>query len=446
MITSESSYDVIIVGAGPAGIAAGLEFQKYQPIPNFLILEARNRVGGRTYTDTHTFFNANKPIDVGARWIHHYRPENPLSNHHIPSEKDELESGFFENDKTAFFDQDGTPLSDDLLSKAKQIFEEFCTSIKEYSSEKEDVSMLDVIRDGYNEIKDEQLRRLVDMKLAYIEHYEASNLDQLSTKSYLKADNNVEPCDLTLPIGLGSFIEQIVERNHLPIQLNTIITHIDIPTNKNDLIRLTTQDNRQYFSKYVLITIPLGCLKARSIQFTPSLPDWKQEAIDRMGFGLLNKVFLQFPHTFWDEKLDSILISSNRLRYFFCSPHDHILTSYVAGNLARELQSLTDEDIVEQILSCLRPVYPQIPKPIKWLVTRWGSDPFAYGSYSNFKVGATYEITNDLARECYDGRIYWAGEHANYGGTIGCVDSAFESGHREAKRIYNQLNAISNNL
>ncbi len=72
-----------------------------------------------------------------------------------------------------------------------------------------------------------------------------------------------------------------------------------------------------------------------------------------------------------------------------------------------------------------------MPKPTKWLVSRWGSDPFAYGSYSNFKVGASYETTEELARDCYDGRVYWAGEHANYGGTIGCVDSAFESGHRE---------------
>jgi monoamine oxidase len=442
MTTSESSYDIIIVGCGPAGIAAALEFQKYQPTPHLLILEARDRVGGRTYTDTHTF-DANEPIDLGARWIHHYRPENPLSVHHTPSEKDQFDFDFFERAKTVFFDHDGTFLSDDLLTQAKQIVEEFCTSIRQYSSEKEDISILDVIRDKYNEIKDEKLRRIVDMNLAYIEHYEASNLDQLSAKSYLKADYDLQTCDLTLPIGLGSFIEQIVKRHHLPVQLNTIVTRIDIPTEKNDLIRLTTQDNRHYFSKYVLITVPLGCLKARSIQFTPSLPDWKQEAIDRMGFGLLNKIFLQFPHTFWDEKIDNIFISSNRFRFFLCFPHDRILNLYVAGNIACELESLTDEEIIEQVLSCLQPIYPQMPKPIKWLVTRWGNDPFAYGSYSNFKIGATYETTKELARECYDGRIYWAGEHANYGGTIGCVDSAFESGHREAKRIYNQLNAIS---
>jgi monoamine oxidase len=442
MTSSNSSYDIIIIGCGPAGIAAALELQKYQPTPHFLIVEARNRVGGRTYTDTHTFVS-DEPIDLGARWIHHYRPENPLSVHYTPSDKDQFDYDFFETPTTAYFDIDGTPLSDSLRAQAKQIVEEFSNNIKQYSSDRDDISMFDVIRDKYNEIQNEQMRRLVNMNLAYIEHYEASNLDQLSAKSYLKSDCDINTCDLTLSIGLGSFIKQIVERHHLPVQLNTIITSIDIPTNKNDLIRITTEDNRHYLSKYILITIPLGCLKARSIQFTPSLPDWKQNAIDRMGFGLLNKIYLQFPLTFWDEKFDNIFIASNRFRFFLCFPHDHILAIYVAGHLARELEQLTDETIIEQILQCLQPIYPQIPKPIKWLVTRWGCDPFAYGSYSNFTIGATYETSKELARECYDERIYWAGEHANYCGTIGCVDSAFESGHREAKRIYDKLNPVA---
>ncbi|CAF1337210.1 unnamed protein product [Adineta steineri] len=159
-----------------------------------------------------------------------------------------------------------------------------------------------------------------------------------------------------------------------------------------------------------------------------------------MGVGLLNKIHIQFPFTFWDEKLDNIFISSNRFRFFGCASQDHILILFVAGKLARELEQQTDEQIVEQIIQCLQPIYPQMPKPTKWLMTRWGSDPFAYGSYSNFKTGSTHETVEELAKECYDGRIHWAGEHTNYGGAIGCVDSAFESGHREAKLIYNKLN------
>ncbi|CAF5091061.1 unnamed protein product [Rotaria sp. Silwood1] len=213
MTTFDSLYDLIIIGCGPAGIAAALELQKYQTIPKFLILEARNRVGGRTYTDKHTFNNE-------------------------------------------------TLLSDISLSQAEQFVEELYVNIKEYSLDKEDISIFDVIRDQYEKIQNEQMRRLVDMNLAYIEHYEASNLNELSAKSYLKSDADIEQCDLTLPIGLGSFIKQIVQRNHLLIQLNTIVTNINIPTDKNDPIHISTQDNRHYLSKYFLITISFGYLKA----------------------------------------------------------------------------------------------------------------------------------------------------------------------------------------
>ncbi|CAF4848134.1 unnamed protein product [Rotaria sp. Silwood1] len=157
------------------------------------------------------------------------------------------------------------------------------------------------------------MRRLVDMNLAYIEHYEASNLNELSAKSYLKSDADVEQCDLILPIGLGSFIEQIVQRNHLLIQLNTIVTNINIPTDKNDPIHISTQDNRHYLSKYVLITISFG--------------------------------------------------------FFHCHPHDHMLTLFVCGKISTELEQQTDEEIIEQIFQCLKRIYSQIPKPTKWLVT-----------------------------------------------------------------------------
>ncbi|CAF4274784.1 unnamed protein product, partial [Adineta steineri] len=229
MTTSEKLYDIIIIGCGPAGISAALELQKYQPTPSFLILEARNRVGGRAYTDTHTF-TAAEPIDLGARWIHHYRPEKPLSIHHTPSDKDRVSYQFFnDTTTTAHFDYDGTSWSAASMNEAEKIVEEFYAHIKQYDSTKEDISMFDAIRDKYEKIQDEKVRRLVDMNLAFVEHYEASNLSELSTKSFEKSDNDIKPCDLTLPIGLGSFIERIVERNHLPVQLNAIVTHINIP-------------------------------------------------------------------------------------------------------------------------------------------------------------------------------------------------------------------------
>jgi monoamine oxidase len=55
----------------------------------------------------------------------------------------------------------------------------------------------------------------------------------------------------------------------------------------------------------VLVTVSLGVLKSKLITFEPPLPQWKQEAIDRLGFGQLNKVVMQFSSIFWE------------VRYFF---------------------------------------------------------------------------------------------------------------------------------
>ena len=55
----------------------------------------------------------------------------------------------------------------------------------------------------------------------------------------------------------------------------------------------------------VLVTLPLGVLKSKSVQFSPALPSWKQESIERLGFGLLNKVVLCFDEAFWDQKTDT---------------------------------------------------------------------------------------------------------------------------------------------
>ncbi|CAF3730089.1 unnamed protein product, partial [Rotaria sp. Silwood1] len=103
---------------------------------------------------------------------------------------------------------------------------------------------------------------------------------------------------------------------------------------------------------------------------------------------------------------------------------------YLYGNLARQIEQKTDEDIVKEIFNSLRHIYPNISYPIKWLITRWRSDPFSQGSYSSFHLGSNLETLKELSLETHDGRIHWAGEHTNYNGSIGYVDRGFESGMR----------------
>ncbi|CAF1455581.1 unnamed protein product [Rotaria sordida] len=328
----------------------------------------------------------------------------------------------------------------DLIDQAESILQQLFTAIKQYPREKEDISIFNVIRDEYDKIEDEKMRRIVGMCLAAIEDHEGSDLTELSTKSYGVADGNLDAPVLTIDNGLGSFIKQIVNRHNLPVELNTIVTHIEISNQSNGIVHISTLDGRHYSSKYVLITIPLGCLKARSIVFNPSIPDWKLLAVDKMGFGLLNKVFLQFSSIFWEENLQNIdIITNHYYQFYICMPESCILVLYAAGSYAREFEQYTDEETVQTLVTSLGRIYPLMTDPIKWLVTRRAHDPYACGSYSNFAVGADLETVKELARESHDGGVHWAGENTNYSGSIGYVDSAFESGQREAKYIQEKL-------
>ena len=428
-------YDVIIVGCGPAGIAAAIDFQTTRPATKFLLLEARDRVGGRVATDTDTF-GVDTPVDLGAQWIHNYGPENPLHAYHRSSLANQIEEEFeIRSSTSVFFDMDGSRISSEALSEAEKIFDEQSDRIKE-SAAASDRSILDLIQ---KDPSDSQQKRLVDLLFGLVEQYEASNLDELSARSFMNSKIEMAERNMGMPNGFGSLIEQVVRQHQLSVEFNAIVTRIDV-SSSDSTVRLSTDDQRVFFSRYVLVAVPLGCLKARSIQFTPPLPEWKQTAIDRMGFGLLNKIFLQFPSVFWDPQWTSFYCVLPRLRFVVCRPRDRILLIMASGRTAVEIEQQPEQQIIAEVMRSLRSIFSDrhVPDPSRFLITKWQQDPFARGSYSNFSVGTDRDTLVDLARECHE-RIYWAGEHTNYDGSIGCVDSAFESGQREAKRIGQRL-------
>ncbi|CAF2975572.1 unnamed protein product [Rotaria sp. Silwood2] len=438
MTTNSHLFDVIIIGCGPAGIAAGIVFEKMKSNIDYLILEARNRIGGRAFTDI-TTFGENIPIDIGAHYICHHEPENFLRSYYIPSNEDFIESDIYNSLTMKIFDEYGNIISDEFINKAMKIIEDLLLIVKEYPIDKSDISILDLINEPLKQISNQQLKHLVQMGLSYTELHEGSDLNELSCKYYGKGEGYLQSYDLSINNGLGSLVKEIASKYSLPIKLNSIVSNIDILNEYDRIVQVSTKDNKSYLCKYVLLTIPLGCLKSNSIVFSPSLPIWKEEAIHKMGFSLLNKVYLQFSEIFWDENLKRMNILNDQFKFYYCLPKYRMLALYLYGNLARQIEQKTDEDIVKEIFNSLRHIYPNISYPIKWLITRWRSDPFSQGSYSSFHLGSDLETLKELSLETHDGRIHWAGEHTNYNGSIGYVDSGFESGIREAKKILNKL-------
>ena len=439
--------DVVIIGAGAAGIAAAIELQSTNL--TVLVLEARHRIGGRAYTDRETF--AQTPVDLGASWIHSYGPENVLYNYHRSLNIDRNQRGL--EGWHCSFDYDGQHFTVETQIKARDILSQIYEHIESFRSKaknEEDQSIEQVIQSEYERLLPDSgpVKRLVDFYLSGSEQYDGSNFAHLSAKYW--GTGSTEGGDYWVPSGYGNLIERIAEKHHLSIRLNTFVTKIT--TTDPDRIAIAIgNDSSVIHCRRVILTVPLGCLKQNTILFEPSLPDWKLDAINQMGMGVMNKLIVQFPDRFFDSNLQSFSHACNerrgRFRMVICLPPPaNIFIFLTTGLFARELESLTDDEVLEQLMAFLRKLFSEttIPNPINYKFTRWSQDRLSYGSYSNFAVHAGPHTIEQLAKATSNERVQWAGEHTNIdNGTeqwsYGCVHSAFESGQRAAKAIREQL-------
>lgn len=196
-----------------------------------------------------------------------------------------------------------------------------------------------------------------------------------------------------------------------------------------------------------LVTVPLGVLKKGSIKFVPDLPAQKQDAIKRLGFGLLNKVAMLFPHDFWGGEIDTFghltEDSSQRGEFFLFYSYSSVsggplLVALVAGESAIKFEKSSPVETVERVLDVLRGIFSpkgiDVPSPLQVICTQWGSDKFTYGSYSYVGIGSAGDDYDILAESVGSGRVFFAGEATNrrYPATM---HGALLSGFREAANI-----------
>jgi lysine-specific histone demethylase 1 len=219
----------------------------------------------------------------------------------------------------------------------------------------------------------------------------------------------------------------------------------------SDTCCVTSQDNsRRINCDFVVSAVPLGVLKASTqgdsqksnIAFRPPLPFVKRDAIDSVGFGLLNKAYLQFPFAFWTSEE---ILGMDRTQFGNASginPHHYmfvdigrtlgpakgspaILMSLISGSEAAACEQMTQEAVVGEIMETLRTLFSDnvVPDPIAFKVTRWGSDQFSRGSYTFLTPGTTDEDLETLQSPVNGNgdslllegsetmRLFFAGEH-----------------------------------
>lgn len=230
---------------------------------------------------------------------------------------------------------------------------------------------------------------------------------------------------------------------------NQVVDHIEWDTNG---VQVSTVTGQYYSAEYLLITFSIGVLKSNAVKFTPDLPPNMLEPIYKIEMANYIKIFLKFPHRFWDKK-QYIFYASKRRGYYpiwqdlevdagLQDKGLNILIVTVTGEEASRVQYQSDKQTQLEIMEVLRNVYGMdIPDPIDFTYPRWQHDPLFYGCYSNNPIGISHEDYVALAANV--SRMYFAGEATNelYNGF---VHGAYYSGLNRAVKMAKHIKANEN--
>jgi monoamine oxidase len=298
--------------------------------------------------------------------------------------------------------------------------------------------------------------RLINWHVANLEYSNAITINKLSLGGWdIDAGNEWEGKHTMVTGGYQQVPRGLLNcPQPLNVRRRSKVTDVVYdPENSNLGSKIHCEDGTIIEADYIVSSIPLGVLKRQTINFQPPLPEWKTGAIQRIGYGVLNKVVLVYDAPFWNEKrdifgtlrnphdrfsLDQTHYFSQRGRFFQwfnCSKTTGLptLLALMAGDAAFETEKATNETIIAEATTLLKTVFgSKVPAPLEAVVTRWGQDEFARGSYSytgpNFEP-QDYEV---MARPV--GNLFFAGEHT-CGTHPATVHGAYISGLKAASEV-----------
>ena len=409
---------VIVVGAGISGLAAAKKLKDNGF--NVIVLEAQSKVGGRLKT----IRSLGVAFDEGASWIHG-TAGNPITS---LAQQAGMNTAFTDDESILAYDIGGVLHSDSNFSDTEDKFYTVLETLKNNGSSTK--SFETVFNELYPTFCNDRLWKFF---LSTYLTFDTGDLNMLSSLLYNEGEefggeerisvNGYDTIPSYLAIGLN-------------IQLNQKVTKIDYSNTKI----LVSHNGTVTEADYVLVTVPLGVLKANKIDFVPSLPNTKQNAIQKVGVNCVNKFLLTWETAFWDDEQYICYTPDikDKFNYFVnvkkYQPTVNALMTFAYADKARQTENMTDQQIIEEIMTHLRDIYGNnIPYPKNILRTKWQTNEYSYGSYSYTAVGTEMRHFDDLAEEI-DDKIFFAGEHTEID-YFSTAHGAYLSGIREADKI-----------
>lgn len=387
-----TQYDVVIVGAGAAGVAAARELARGGL--RIHVVEANDRVGGRAWT----IHRAGLPIDLGCGWLHS-ADRNPwaalapaldfaLDQSPPPWGKQFLELGFSATEQRA----------------ARSAYATFESRLRDAVRWTDRAA--DLLADG------EAWNPYLEALSTYVNGAELESLSIRDYLAYVAADTGA---NWRVVRGYGALIEAAAAE--LPITLGAAVTAVE--ANGPLLSVVTTSGTLKAGS--VIVTVPTNLLASGMIKLPAQLDD-RLEAAGRLPLGLADKVVFQLDDTAGLEPDTQVIGNPHRAKTgsYHLRPFGRpLIEGFLGGATARDLEA--DEDMVAFALDELEQLFGAGMRlrlrPVAH--TRWARQPFAQGSYSHALPG--YAEARSILAAPWDDRIYFAGE--------ACSKSDFSTAH-----------------
>ncbi|MEE6489009.1 hypothetical protein FKM82_015461 [Ascaphus truei] len=488
MLSDSHSPRVVIVGAGFAGLGAAATLVKHG-VKDLVILEAMGRAGGRVLT--HKPFGA-PALELGATWIHGQK-DNPL--YQMAKKQGLLADEGFNmvtcqpgtvTPQDYFFTEEGKLLPPQKVEQVTSFFGQIMSKINqqdfrpdcgswslgEYLDQEFTMSNLSEVEGSESvyewckrtECVDEACNSMYEFSLSQLGIYTALEgpfFNCLGSEGYQAL--------------LDTLLDQLPPnslRCRKPVQYIQWEGSPPLTTSLSRCpVRVLCEDGEQFPADHVIITVSLGCLKKQaSSLFDPPLPRGKMEAIGRLGFGTVAKIFLEFSEPFWPDDCAGIQLVWERgpespagyadgsrgdicrsewykkIGGFDCVPmHRSTLCGWIAGHAAEHMETLSEREVGDVCVSLLKRFTGWPVSDLRDVLrSTWHSNPYVRGSYTNVPVGvdAVKEQTalaeplpsTHQKKKLRPLQVLFAGEatHTNFYTT---THGAFLSGVREAERI-----------
>ena len=408
---------IIIVGAGISGLYAG--YLLCRNGMDIQIFEAEQRCGGRIHSQTET---AGDFHELGAEIIHGdksalHRLFVALGIRIHPAQGKALY--WYDGKLRTFSELKGTP--------ARRLLQDL-DDIEDYTGD--EISLENHIRQ-----KKYYSENLDDLFQAFAGEYGTTG-NFLGLKSLAAEENtwNAGNDNYYMARPMQTIVEHLLQPIQGHVKLNTKIVNIHQVGHK---IHISDQNGEQHQADKVILSVPLGVLKAGDIRFEPLLPEAKQKAIQTLGYDRGMKVILKFSQRWWDA--DLLVIEGGAIcPEYLVSHYDQQprLSGFIMGCKTDGLEKMSSQALGSRLVAELDKMF-QHKKASQNLtavfIKDWGIDPCQRGVYS-FASPDSVGQREILAQSIQD-QIYFIGEACNLHGHAASIHGAMETAEQTCQEI-----------